>query len=115
LPRRRPGFVRFSCHDCFALLRIDYRNDSIRHLRRVGAVLFLGIYMYLLYEALWGYAILLALIWGRFFYEVVALFAPKLKVIVVSPPLLQCYREMAKNHGLLSEDLGTTIHPLGLF
>jgi hypothetical protein len=96
-------------------LRIDYCSDFIRNLRRVATVLVLAIYMYLLYEAQWGYAFLLAATWRRFFYEVVVQFTPKLDVIVVSRPLLQCYRKMATSQGLVAEDFGTTIHPMGLF
>lgn len=115
LPARRPGFVRFSCQDCLSLLRIDYCSEFIRNLRRVAMVLVLGIYMYLLYQAEWGYALLVAWGWRRFFYELIALFSPKLEVIVVARPLLPSYREMATNQGLLAEDFGTTTHPLGLY
>jgi len=115
LPPREPDFLRFSCEDCLASLRIDYRSDLIRNIRRITAVLCVGIYIYLLYQSQWGYAFLLALTYGRFFYEVVALFVPKLEAIVVSRPLLPLYREMATRRGLVAEDFGTTIHPMGLF
>jgi hypothetical protein len=114
LPLRKPGFVRFSCQDCLAWLRIDYRNTLIRNIRRFAVVPLLALYMYLLYEAHWGYAILVVATWRRCFYEVVALFAPKLEVIVVSRPLLPHYRELATRQGLVTEDFGTTIHPMGL-
>jgi len=115
LPPRKPGFVRFSCQDCLAGLRIDYRNSLIRNIRRIATVLCVGSYIYLLYEAQWAYAFLLVATWQRFFYEVVALFGPKLEAIVVSRPLLPHYRELATRQGLVAEDFGTTIHPMGLF
>jgi len=115
LPPLKPSLARFSCRDCLAWLKTDYRSDFLPSLRRVSNVLFLAIYVYLLYNGAWGYAIVLALGWRFLFREAVGLFFPALKVIVVSPPLIPGYRRIAAANHVSAEDLGTTIHPLGLF
>lgn len=113
LLRSRVG--RFTCEGCLAQLRADYRSRLIRNLQLAGGALVLTIYMYLLYEALWGSAFLLVVGWGSLFRAIVASFSPVLEVIVVSRPLGAPFRKMATAQGVMVEDFGKTIHPLGLF
>ena len=115
LPRRKPSLVRFSCEVCLASLRVDYRSNLLRNIRRCSAVGFLAFYMYLLYEGSWSFAILLALFWSVLFREAVGLFFPALAVIVVSAPLTPGFRRIAAARNVSAEDAATTIHPLGLY